>query len=77
MHPLGEVSLGTGLHAEETAAHINHLPGEEEGKPSQADKGRRTCSEYGATFFFELVVAMGAEVSISEAEHHQRESCQT
>ena len=70
MHPLGEVLLGAGLHAEEAATHINHLPGEEEGKPSQADKGRRAGSKDGFTFVFVLVVAVSSKVPIPEAEHH-------
>ena len=28
-HPLGEIAVGLGLHAEETAAGVDHLPGEE------------------------------------------------
>lgn len=33
VHPLREVALGFGLHAEEGAAHVDHFPGEEEGEP--------------------------------------------
>jgi hypothetical protein len=31
--PLREVALTTGLHAEKGASHIDHFPGQEEGKP--------------------------------------------
>lgn len=33
VHPLGEVFIGVGLHAEEAAAHVDHLPGEEQSEP--------------------------------------------
>lgn len=75
VHPLGEVFLGPGLHAEEAAAHINHLPGEEEGEPGQTDKGCRTGSENGLTLRLVIVVAMSLKISVSEAEHHKREGC--
>lgn len=36
IHPLGKDFLGVGLHLEEAAAQVHHLPGEEEGEPGHA-----------------------------------------
>lgn len=57
-HPLGEIALGTGLHAEETAAHIDHLPGEEESEPGHAHEGGGSGAEH--TVAFGAVVAVAA-----------------
>jgi len=45
VHPLGEVLRRLGLHAEERAAHVDHLPGEEESEPRQAHEGRGAGAE--------------------------------
>lgn len=45
VHPLGEVFLGAGLHAEEAETHVNHFPREEKGEPGEADEGRGAGAE--------------------------------
>lgn len=45
--PLCKVLLGTGLHAEEGTAHINHLPSEKEREPGEACEASRASAEDG------------------------------
>lgn len=49
MHPLGKDFLRVGLHLEEAAAQMHHLPGEEEGEPSHAGKGSGAGAEHCVT----------------------------
>lgn len=56
-HPLGEIALGTGLHAEEAAAHIDHLPGEEESEPGHAHKSGGSGAEHTVAFCAVVAVA--------------------
>lgn len=81
-HPLGEVALRLGLHAEETASKVDHLPGEEEGKPGHA--GECCCS--GAEYCIARVVgrrivilsvATHGKVAIAPAEHDESEGGKT
>jgi len=73
VHPLREVPLGLGLHAEEGAAHVDHLPGEEEREPGETDEGRRARAEYQVTLRRVVSVAASTEVAVAKAPHHQGE----
>jgi len=66
MHPLGEVELGAGLHAEERSALVNHLPGEEEGEPGEASKGGSTGLEDGLTAVAVVIVTVLAQLTVTE-----------
>lgn len=77
MHPLGEVLLGAGLHAEEGSSLVNHLPGEEQREPGQAGKGGGTRLEDGLAAVAVLVVAVNAELTVTkgvQAEHESAEA---
>lgn len=73
VHPLGEIFRGTGLHAEETEAHVNHLPCEEESEPGEANESGGTGTEDGVAFFRVRSVAASAEIAVAETEHDERE----
>lgn len=78
VHPLCEVALGVGLHLEEAAAEVHHLPREEEREPSHACECCGASAENGVTSVgFVRVVVLGVaargEVSIAPAEHDQCE----
>ena len=82
VHPLGESALGIGLHLEEAAAQVHHLPGEEEGEPGHAGEGCGAGAEHGVTsIWLGRVVVLGVaacrEVSIAPAEHYEGECRQT
>lgn len=66
VHPLGEVELGAGLHAEERSSLVNHLPGEEEGEPGETSKGGSTSLEDGLTAIAVVIVTVLTELTISE-----------
>lgn len=70
VHPLCEVQLGARLHAEEAAAEIDHLPGQEEGEPGQTDEGRGSSSENGVALGGVVSVAVRAQVAVSKAIRH-------
>lgn len=57
-HPLSEVLLGLGLHAEEGAAQVDHFPGEEEGEPGQTGKSGGAGAEDDFAAFVVLVAAV-------------------
>jgi hypothetical protein len=67
VHPLGEVELGAGLHAEERSALVNHLPGEEEGEPGETSKGGSTGLEDGLTAFAVVIVTVLTELTVTES----------
>lgn len=66
--PLGKVALALGLHAEEAAAQVDHLPGEEEGEPGQAGKGRRAGAEHDLAVLRVRLVAVVTNVGVAVAE---------
>lgn len=66
--PLGEVALAAGLHAEETASQVDHLPGEEQGEPGKAGKGGGTGAEDNFAALGVRVVAVVANVSGAVAD---------
>lgn len=68
-----EVFLAPWLHSEEAPPHIDQLPGEEQGEPSQARKTSGTSAVYGVTLFRVSIVAVHSKVTVSEAEKHKRE----
>lgn len=77
VHPLGEVLLGAGLHAEEGSSLVNHLPGEEQREPCQAGKGGSTGLEDGPAALAVLVVAVNTELTVTkgvQAEHESTEA---
>jgi hypothetical protein len=76
-HPLGEIALGIGLHAEEAAAHINHLPGEEESEPCHAHEGRSSGAEHTVAFGAVVAVAARGQVAISPTKEDERERGET
>jgi hypothetical protein len=61
------------LHAEERAAHVDHLPGEEKGEPCEADKGGGPSAEDGVAHFAVGIVAADTEVAVTEAEEDNGE----
>lgn len=61
-HPLRKVTLALGLHAEEGSAHIDHFPGEEECKPSQARESGGTGTKDHLTLSRVLIVAVVAKI---------------
>jgi len=73
VHPLSEVELGAGLHAEERSSLVNHLPGKEEREPSKTSKGGGTGLENGLTAVTVCVVAVVTEVAIAESVHAKDE----
>lgn len=78
VHPLREVALGVGLHLEEAAAEVHHLPGEEEREPGHACECCGTSAEDSVTSVrfvrvIVLSVATRGEVSIAPAEHDECE----
>ena len=73
VYPLGEVLLRLGLHAEERAAHVDHLPGEEKGKPSEADKGSGAGAEDGVTHVAVCIIAADTKVAVTKAEEDDGE----
>lgn len=74
VHPLGEVELGAGLHAEERSSLVNHLPGEEEGKPGETSKGGSTGLEDGLTAVAVVVVTVLTELTVTESIQAKDES---
>lgn len=76
-HPLREIQLGLGLHAEEAAAHVHHLPGEEEREPGHADEGGCARAEDGVAFGRVVAVAAGGEVAVAPGEEDKREGGET
>merc|ERR1712093_889032 len=75
--PLREILCGFGLHAEEGAAHVDHLPGWEEREPGHADEGRGSGAEHGAAALVDGVVAADAQGAVAEAEEHDGEGGET
>lgn len=73
VHPLCEVLLGFGLHAEEAAAHVDHFPREEESEPGQTDKGGGARAEDRIALRDVVAVAAAGEVAVAEREHDQGE----
>lgn len=71
--PLREVFLAAGLHAEETPAHVDQLPGQEQGEPGQAGEASGAGTEDGVALLRVRVVAVDAKVTIAEAEEDERE----
>jgi hypothetical protein len=74
--PLGEVLCGSGLHHEERAAHVQHLPRKEQREPSEASKGSCASADHSVAGRVVGLVAVVAEVAVTEAEHHDREGCE-
>ena len=72
-HPLREIQLGLGLHAEEAAPHVHHLPGEEEREPGHADEGGCARAEHCVAFARVVAVAAGGEVAVAPGEEDERE----
>lgn len=66
VHPRREVALTARLHAEEASAHVDHLPGEEEGEPGQAGEGGGAGSEDEITVVV-ICIAGFAEIAVAEA----------
>lgn len=75
--PLREVLFGAGLHAEEGAAHINHLPGKEEREPGEACKTGGASAEDGVAAGREVVVTVLTEVTVAPGVEDQAEGCET
>ena len=82
MHPLGIAFLGVGLHVEEAAAQMHHLPGEEEGEPGHAGEGSGAGTENCVAvvrlvgIVVMCVTALG-ELAVAPSEHDEREGGQT
>jgi hypothetical protein len=74
--PLGEVFLGSWLHHEERAAHVQHLPREEQREPGEAGECSRTSAEYSVASRVVRFVAACAEVAVAETKHNEREGCE-
>lgn len=72
VHPLGEVFFASRLHTEEAAAHVDHLPGQEEGEPSERHKGGCAGPEDGVTCLRVGVVAALAEIAVAETVDDQQ-----
>ena len=77
MEPLSKVLPGSGLHHEERAAHIDHLPREEHREPSKTGESGGTSTEYSRTAVVEALIAPSAKVAITETEHDNREGSKT
>lgn len=77
MRPLREILFRFGLHAEERPAHIHHFPGQEQGKPRQADESGCACLKDQLTLFGILAIATASKVAVSESPHHQGEGRKT
>lgn len=77
MEPLGEVLVGTGLHHEERAAHVDHLPRKEDREPGKTSESRSTGAEYSRTTWVEPFVTTGTKVTVAKAEHDDREGSKT
>lgn len=75
MHPLREVALGVGLHAEEALAEIHHFPSEEEREPGHTGECCGAGTEDSVTVprlrgVVVLGVAALCEVSIAPGEQY-------
>lgn len=68
-----EVLLAARLHAEETPAHVDQLPSQEQREPSQAGEASSAGTEDGVALLGVRIVAVDSEVSVSEAEKDERE----
>lgn len=77
VHPLREVLLRLGLHAEEGAAEVDQLPGEEEREPCHRDECRGPRSEYRVASLGIRVITVFTHVAVAEAECNQGEGGQT
>lgn len=78
MHPLSKDFLRVGLHLEEAAAQVHHLPGEEEGEPGHAGKssgaGAENCvAVVGFVGVVVMCVAALGEIAVAPLEHDERE----
>lgn len=73
MEPLSKVLLGSGLHHEERATHIDHLPRKEDREPSKTGESGGTSTEYSRAAVVEALVAPSAKVAITKTEHDDRE----
>jgi len=74
VEPLGEVLLRARLHAEKGAAHVHHLPGQEQGEPGQAGKAGGSGTEDGVASSRVVVVAVHTKVSIAPGVEDQAET---
>jgi hypothetical protein len=75
--PLSEVIVRIGLHHEERAAHVQHLPCEEEREPRKAGEGGCPSAEDGVASVIVRFVTIVAEVAVAETKHDDGEGCQT
>ena len=81
-HPLRREVLGLGaarrarrrrVHVEEAAAHVHHLPGQQQREPGHAHEGRGAGSVHRRAFRGVAAVAAAGQVPLAPAEEHQRE----
>ena len=77
VHPLRQVELGAGLHAEKRAAHVNHFPRQEQREPRQTRKRRGAGAKDNVARVVVRVVAILTELAAAEAKHDQRKGRQT
>jgi len=75
--PLRKVLIRVGLHHEERAAHVQHLPCKEEREPCQAGESRGTSAEHGVASIVVPFVAVVAEITVAKTEHDNGEGCET
>lgn len=77
-HPLGEVLLAVGLHAEEGPPRVHQLPGQEEREPGQTREGGGAGAEHGVAARRVRVVAVLAQLAVAPRPgvHAQREAGQ-
>lgn len=76
-HPLGKVALAAGLHAEETAAHVDHFPGQEQREPCERHECGGAGSEDRVTLLRVGVVASRPEIAVAKAVHDEQETRET
>lgn len=77
VEPLGEVLVGARLHHEEGAAHVNHLPREEDGEPGETGECGGTSAEHSVAAGVVALVTSGTQVAVAKAEHDDREGGET
>ena len=73
VHPLSKVSFAPWLHTEEAATHIDHLPGQEERKPSQTGETGSASTENRVTSFRIAGIAVLAQIAVTKSVEDKAE----
>lgn len=68
---------GLWFHAEETAAHVDHLPCQEQCKPCETSESGASSPKYEHAFVGNMIVAIMPEIAVTKTENHDRERCKT